>query len=183
MILDQIRGIDGSGIEKLNGKVRGTLLTALPSSIEDTERLRIVRNAACGDGSALALLSANPNTFFNRICGGGFTSLLKDYILRKNVLTADVNIYPIMAACLGGHTDIVRLLIHMVPDVNIQDVTGCTALMYACQWGHTDTARLLIDKGADLNLQSLVDGNTALMYVCVMSRIETVWLLVDKGVY
>ena len=175
-------GKDADGIKKLNGKVRGTIISSIGSK-------GIVQNAACGDKMSLALVAADPLKFLFGICEGGFTGLLRDYILKdehmrsaiKSMTTSD-GWTALMHACQGGHVDTARLLIDSGADVNAKRTSdGLTALMAACQGGHVDTARLLIDSGADVNAKKTSDGWTALMDACFGGHVDTARLLIDSG--
>ena len=64
------------------------------------------------------------------------------------------NSTPLMAAAVGGHTEIVRLILERAPttDVDHADATRSTALMAATQFHRADIIRLLTDRGANVNL-------------------------------
>lgn len=185
MILDQVRGSDRSGIEKLNSKVRGTIVSAFEFSKRDVSIAGIVQNAACGDSSSLALVLAH-NDYFLGICIGGFTALLRDYrILQtyKGDINAKLDSFGntiLINTCWGGHTDTVSLLIDMGADINMQNSNGSTALIQTCIRGHTDVAKLLIAKGADVNMQN-EDRTTALLRACREGHTDTAKLLIDEG--
>jgi len=49
-----------------------------------------------------------------------------------------------------------------VPDVNVKDNSGMTALMWAADWGHSEIVKLLLDEGADVNAKDN-SGRTALI--------------------
>ena len=56
------------------------------------------------------------------------------------------------AASMGGHTDVVKLLLDKGANVNKPSGNmGWTALSSAAYKGHTDTVKLLIERGADIN--------------------------------
>ncbi len=107
------------------------------------------------------------------------------------------------ASTLGGHADLIPLLLAAGADINSRDESGQTALMFAAirglegAWeiqtkkeypvrpGHlkTDWPRIvysLVGAGADLNLQTK-DGLTALMAAAARGNVETCRLLVDSG--
>ncbi|KAJ7285924.1 ankyrin repeat-containing domain protein [Mycena rebaudengoi] len=81
------------------------------------------------------------------------------------------------AACVGGHTGSVRLLVEHGADVTAY---GGRAL-YAASWAGDDNAvKLLLDKGAAINAQVAKHGSV----LCVASRqghIKTVRLLIAHG--
>ncbi|CAF4721706.1 unnamed protein product, partial [Rotaria magnacalcarata] len=69
-------------------------------------------------------------------------------------------------ACSNGYTDLVRLLLTTLPDIDINDrgsKQDCTPLMEACNAGHYDIVELLLKHNANVNIQS-TSGNTALHY-------------------
>ncbi|KAJ5689173.1 hypothetical protein N7462_003565 [Penicillium macrosclerotiorum] len=65
-------------------------------------------------------------------------------------------------------------------DLNIQDVTGYTALHRAIERGHFDTAQLLLQKGARVNLTTS-DGETELHLAVVMGDYDIVRSLLQRG--
>ncbi|MHC4643268.1 MAG: ankyrin repeat domain-containing protein, partial [Planctomycetota bacterium] len=83
--------------------------------------------------------------------------------VRKHISTGkDINIRSksgatlLIAASVGGQTEIARLLIEKGADVNLrEDGGGSTALLAAAFFGHTEIVEILIDKGADVNARNL----------------------------
>ena len=62
----------------------------------------------------------------------------------------------LIAASVGGQTEIARLLIGKGADVKLrEDGGGSTALLAAAFFGHTEIVEMLIDKGADVNARNL----------------------------
>ena len=61
-----------------------------------------------------------------------------------------------------GREDIVRTLLAMGVEINIQSKSGRTALIQATQQGHEGIVRALLVKGAEINQQS-DNGATALL--------------------
>ena len=53
-----------------------------------------------------------------------------------------------------GDIDMVRFLLDSGANTNIQDNTGCTALIHACVEQHMEIIELLLDYGADPNIKS-----------------------------
>jgi ankyrin repeat protein len=81
---------------------------------------------------------------------------------------------PLMAACLRGHFDVVRLLLEVGAKVNVQcGHAGTTPLMAVAYTGYADVARLLVKSSANLQLQNMY-GNTALDLAKENKRTETV---------
>jgi len=68
----------------------------------------------------------------------------------------------LMAAAVGGHEAMVRMLLQRGASVNLQDSLGRTALMHAARLGRTVTVQALLDAKADASLQD-TNGKTALM--------------------
>jgi len=85
----------------------------------------------------------------------------------------------LMWAAIGGHAEIVRVLIDKGVAIDIQDDGGWTTLMYAAWNGRTEIVRLLIDKGAAIDIQD--DGSTALMWARQKGHTEIVRLLSKKN--
>jgi ankyrin repeat protein len=69
---------------------------------------------------------------------------------------------PLMAACVQGHLEVVRLLLNhpsSAVTVNSRRACGKTALYWACFRGHSGVARALLESGADPTIPSN-KGNT-----------------------
>jgi len=85
-----------------------------------------------------------------------------------------------------GYSEIVKLLVDVQADVNIQKNNGWTALILASTYSNTssniETVKLLIDAQADINIRNIY-GLTALVYASInsdtSSNIETIKLLID----
>ncbi|NBV05689.1 MAG: ankyrin repeat domain-containing protein [Proteobacteria bacterium] len=71
-------------------------------------------------------------------------------------------------------------LIDKIPNLDLQDKEGCTALMVAISRGHSDVAQSLINKGAKLDLQNK-SGETALMIAMNRDHLDVVRFLIEKG--
>lgn len=63
----------------------------------------------------------------------------------------DNNSLALALACLGGHSDIVLLLISRGANVNSFDQDGFTPLMYATTSGNLKAVNVLINSGANVN--------------------------------
>jgi ankyrin repeat protein len=66
-----------------------------------------------------------------------------------------VNKYtPLTAAAMGGHTEIVRLILDRAPNTAVDHATaiGDTAATVAAQYYHVETLQLLADRGANINV-------------------------------
>jgi hypothetical protein len=82
----------------------------------------------------------------------------------------------LMAAAVGGHEAMVRMLLQRGASVNLQDSVGGTALMHAANNGHTATVQALLDAKADASLQA-TEGDTALMIAELYKHTATAQLL------
>ncbi|CAF3555455.1 unnamed protein product [Rotaria sp. Silwood1] len=86
-------------------------------------------------------------------------------------------------ACSNGYTDLVRLLLTTIPDIDINDrgtKQDCTPLMEACNAGHYEIVELLLKHNANVNMQS-TSGNTALHYSAGGGYADIVRLLLEHG--
>ncbi|UJR22944.1 hypothetical protein I4U23_025971 [Adineta vaga] len=86
-------------------------------------------------------------------------------------------------ACSNGYTDLVRLLLTTIPDIDIDDrgtKQDCTPLMEACNAGHYEIVELLLKHNANVNIQS-TSGNTALHYSAGGGYADIVRLLLEHG--
>ena len=83
---------------------------------------------------------------------------------------------PLMQAVLGGHTEVVRLLLERGADINATERDSKTALMLAAESGQTEIAHLLIDHEADINAVG-TDSKTALNLAAEAGHTKIVELL------
>ena len=90
---------------------------------------------------------------------------------------------PLMQACEikeeAARESIIELLLSKGADVNLQDISGQTALMKAILNGIPEASRL-IKLGADVQLED-VDGNIALNYAAEMGDAEWTHMLTREG--
>src|SRR3990167_7146427 len=94
----------------------------------------------------------------------------------------DTDVYKptaLMEAAIGGHTDVVRLLLGRGAYIDA-NVNGRVVLIEAIQKGHIDIVRLLLDRSANVNEVNFI-GITALMRAVDSGHTDTVRLLLDKG--
>ncbi len=80
-----------------------------------------------------------------------------------NLPTSGHAFSPLMVAAIAGMQDIVRLLIELRAQINVQSSEGTTALMYALMYGNLEIAQMLLDAGADIHLKNK-KGNNALTH-------------------
>ena len=79
-------------------------------------------------------------------------------------------------AAYGGHEAMVRMLLQRGASVDLQDITGGTALMAAADRGHTTIVQVLLDAKADASLQGCT-GSTALMFAELSKHTATAQVL------
>lgn len=88
----------------------------------------------------------------------------------------------LMHACDKGLIDIVKILLDMSVEINVQDEHKRTALMYACDKGCKKVVKMLLSKyDIDVNLCDQ-DKRTALMYACNRYYSDIVKMLLDNEV-
>ena len=92
------------------------------------------------------------------------------------------NFTALINAAIGGHFDIVELLLSRGADVNVRTVAGDTALMYASRRTQTDIVKALLDKGAEVNVRNRA-GQTAFYLAAASGAGETMLLLLDNGAF
>ena len=67
----------------------------------------------------------------------------------------------LMAATLGGHWAVVKLLLEAGAEVNAGDTSGNSALMEASLAGHARIVQLLLGEGAEINAANSGRGHRA----------------------
>ncbi|PRP89322.1 peptidase S41 [Planoprotostelium fungivorum] len=101
----------------------------------------------------------------------------------KNELTAtdEEGRTPLHWASLGGHVELVSLLLELGADVESRDITGCTPLVSAVFNGHLDACKVLIKRGnAEVNSQNR-DGMTPLHWTVVEGHYSCAEFLIMHG--
>jgi Ankyrin repeats (many copies) len=113
----------------------------------------------------------------------GFYSLVEHLITKRPEDVSAVggpNGTPLHAAAIGGHVDIVLLLLNHIP-VDIRSAgRDRTPLLTVAVDGHVEIGRHLINRGADVNAQDY-QGWTPLHLAASFGRVEFVRLLLDHG--
>jgi hypothetical protein len=87
---------------------------------------------------------------------------------------------PLIYAALGGHNDVIRLLLGLDVDIDGASENGTTALMMAAQAGHVSTVKLLLDSHADADLENEA-GLTALKWALKQGYPEVATVLREAG--
>ncbi len=88
---------------------------------------------------------------------------------------------PLHAAALGGHADVVRLLLDRGLGVNeVVRADGMTPIAYAAVRGHLSVMRVLLEHHADVNVADS-GGNSPLLHAAMRGRLAAVRLLLESG--
>jgi ankyrin repeat protein len=105
-------------------------------------------------------------------------------ILEKLIQLLKYNCKLMDACCnasIGGHTDVVEMLIHMGSNVNIRnDDEVKTPLHFACENGHLTTTTKLIQLGANVNCKDK-KRLTPLIYACKNGHVACFAKLIGSG--
>eukprot|EP00961_Rhodomonas_salina_P036484 490195-Rhodomonas_salina.1 len=80
---------------------------------------------------------------------------------------------------MGGHTQVIALLIESGAVVDMVNSEGKTPLIKAAELGYVDACKVLIDGGADINRGD--PGYTSLMWATQYNRIAVVKFLIERG--
>ena len=81
---------------------------------------------------------------------------------------------------MGGHTDVVELLLERGAAINSRGSRGETALLLAASKGNSEVVKLLAEHGADVN-QASSDRKTPLHKAAMSGDFETVEVLLEAG--
>jgi len=93
--------------------------------------------------------------------------------------TDNINATPLHYATLGGHTEVVQLLVKATGcNLNAQDSLGHTPLSHAAANGFTKIVRVLLAAHANANLQDL-GGNTPLHHAVHFRQKEAIIVLLE----
>ena len=80
---------------------------------------------------------------------------------------------------LGGHPEVVRLLLEAGADITSRGQAGATPLTWAAITGQLNTARYLLDSGAEIDTRD-DDGLTALHWATMNNHLSLVCELLDR---
>lgn len=87
---------------------------------------------------------------------------------------------PLHHAAIGGHSEVVSVLLQKGAQINMTGKRGETALYLAASKGNTEVVKLLAAQGADLDRASS-DGKTPLHRATMAGHAETVITLLEAG--
>lgn len=80
--------------------------------------------------------------------------MLLDHRAHVNI-SSNVRITPLLAACIKGHIEIIKLLIDKRADINKADGYGDTPLIIASFYGYCEIVDLLLAKGCELDQKDM----------------------------
>jgi ankyrin repeat protein len=86
----------------------------------------------------------------------------------------------LMVAAGKGHTEIVKLLLEMGANPDIQNDFNGTALLNAAKEGHTESLRLILEADLEIDAKD-IHGATALMHATQRGDTEMVRLILQKN--
>ena len=81
---------------------------------------------------------------------------MKDLVIRFNAkidCRNSTGATPLISHTVSGRLEVVKKLVMLKANIDLQDQLGYSALMVACKMGHVDLVRLLIGHGAILDLK------------------------------
>ncbi|XP_011403405.1 PREDICTED: ankyrin-3-like [Amphimedon queenslandica] len=84
------------------------------------------------------------------------------------------------AACVGGFTEMARVLLEMGADPNIGDYFGYTPLCNAARYGRAETVELLLRQGVDPGVKTHA-GHTAIHLAALHGQAEVVKVMISKN--
>ena len=88
--------------------------------------------------------------------------------------------HPLIYGIVGGHIDVITLLLDQAPDINARARGGITALHLAILCTSEAVVRLLLDHKADPNAMDLL-GATPFLYARKLGNEALVQLLLQRG--
>ena len=88
----------------------------------------------------------------------------------------------LMAAAVGGHAGLTRLLLNRRANIELQNSAGLTPLMGASQQvGNTEVIEMLIRAGAQVERSNPRDGATAILYAAERGDADAAQALLKAG--
>ena len=96
-------------------------------------------------------------------------------------IDAETDLTPLVEAALGGHKDMVLLLIENGAKPDGRDGKGFTALHAATHMGHVEIVQLLIERGVNINDQENVSRVTTLHLAAERNYLDVVEVLLRQG--
>eukprot|EP00953_Heterococcus_sp_UTEX-ZZ885_P003741 2536-Heterococcus_DN1.PRE.2 len=129
--------------------------------------------AASGCAAGCELLLAGQGSLIHMIARGAPRCGLQWH------LDTNINMTPLMAACVKGRPSMAACLIEAGADVNAEDCEGYTATMTAVQHNSFAVLQLLLDCGADIHASN-EEGNL-LMMAARAGHVHMMELLVQRG--
>ncbi|XP_046341569.2 ankyrin repeat and KH domain-containing protein mask-like isoform X2 [Haliotis rufescens] len=135
-------------------------------------------------GADVSLVDKDGDSILHLACLRGHLGTV-EFVLSLNVV--DINsrgqgsMTPVMRAAMGGHRDVVELLVSKGADVSLMDKDGDSILHLACGGGHMETVRFVLSLNVvDINSRGL-KSTTPMMRAAVGGHRDVVELLVSKG--
>lgn len=101
-------------------------------------------------------------------------------LLNVNARDED-GITPLMAACLKGNLDIIKLLVEAGADLNAKDNRTASPLNYAIQRKRTKTVRYFLDNYSTVDVDGTLPNASTLLYAIHHNSFKIFRLLVEHG--
>jgi ankyrin repeat protein len=128
------------------------------------------------------IVTADSDDIFQAAAEGDLETVKR--LLKSNPKLAmqfnEINDSPIRVAILNGRTEVARLIISYMDDVDIKTIGANTPLIYAAHTGNSEITKLLIKKGADVNHRNS-EGRSPLYYATRQGKNEVAELLIKNG--
>ncbi|XP_071078674.1 multiple epidermal growth factor-like domains protein 6 [Haliotis cracherodii] len=136
------------------------------------------------EGADVSLVDKHGNNILHLACTGGDVETVK-YVLSLHVV--DINSRgwgswtPVMEAAVGGHRDVVELLVSEGADVSLVDEDGNNILNFACMGGDVETVKYVLSLNVvDIDARNK-SGQTAADWARLGGRQPLVELLKSRG--
>uniref|UniRef100_A0A1B6DTF8 Uncharacterized protein n=2 Tax=Clastoptera arizonana TaxID=38151 RepID=A0A1B6DTF8_9HEMI len=124
----------------------------------------------------------NQNKIFTYAYEGKIDFIKEQVSANSNLVTATDNNQRMLIhwASLGGHTELVSLLINYKSPIDPEDDNMMTPLILAASAGKMDVVRLLVSKNANMNAQT-IEGHSSLQYAASKGWTIILEMLLDNG--